>query len=192
MLDISTNEPVVVIDFLARLCLKCGEDITFSHGLSKYCKTCNQQRHALRELECWCWRHKLPLLQCALCSPLVETQIDIDRFLSEHNKDRAFSTFGKHDPADEVRLPSVKRRKEDEDRRVYFRDERESKHTHFHEPDAKTEPKFNIVTPEDHDWATRQRSTRRLKNNWQPSNAAPAELKRKIGNSGHGKRVTAR
>jgi hypothetical protein len=87
----------------------------------------------------------------------------------------------------------VSKVKEDDDRPHYMMNVGIVKHNHHHESDpVETQTTFNVVTPEDHDWATRQPSVRRLKSKWQAETTDVPELQRGIGHSGHGRRVTNR
>src|ERR1700730_14795904 len=85
------------IDLLARECKMCGVDIVFLHGSRLHCDDCqpNRYRSGARDERTKTQRAEDELLE----------QIAIDSWLRIYNKNRAFSTFGKHDPLD--KLPSV-------------------------------------------------------------------------------------
>lgn len=83
------------VDLLARPCKRCGADLFLEHGLRIYCEACNKQDHAARDMRTEAERAEDERLE----------QETTDLALARLNRNRAFSTFGKHDPM--VQLPSV-------------------------------------------------------------------------------------
>jgi hypothetical protein len=133
--NIDTTEQV--IDLLARPCKRCGFDLFFEHGLRKYCVGCNPQDNASRDIRTEAQRAEDERLE----------QVSIDHWLRHFNKDRAFSTFGTHNPIDELPSFSVKRRKD-----------RRREHVGHDVHVKPIEPKSNADRDvlRDLDWAERQ------------------------------------
>jgi ribosomal protein S27AE len=90
MINIADTEEVV--DLLARPCKRCGADLFLEHASRQYCEGCNPQDHASRDMRTEEQRKEDEKLE----------QLAIDYWLAHFNKDRAFSSFGKHDPMDKL------------------------------------------------------------------------------------------
>lgn len=113
--------------------LECGLDISAMHGLCKYCPKCNEQRNAARDIQ----------------NDLERELHTIGRNIAfrHFNRDRYLSFDGKYEGPLNKCDTTVEVLKKDHGyhpmpRNVHVR---------------ALEPKFNNVTPDDVDWATKQR-----------------------------------